>query len=191
MVAVSLEQQARYPSPPGRGSAGGDAVRDQRPEMTTTKPGALAPGVCLLSRGAFPRGSGAAVRGLFSGNSRAWKQPDRFQIRWFSVVGRSCRRWHLGPGVEWDVPLGPGHLRRCSGRRVSPPGKTTPGTSVIRREVLEQGPDRQRAPRCCSGGVFHQWSLRIPLQPRWSRQRVPARAAALPTLLFTGGNGAS
>jgi len=46
--------------------------------------------------------------------------------------GRSCRRWHLGPGSEWDVPLGPGHLRlgrerlgrerlgreRCGGRRL-------------------------------------------------------------------------
>ena len=31
--------------------------------------------------------------------------------------------------------------------------KVTPGTSVIRREVLEQGPDRQRAPDRCSGGV--------------------------------------
>jgi hypothetical protein len=87
----------------------------------------LAPGVCLLSRGAFPRGSGAAVRSV-----------DR-QIRRSLVVGRSCRRWHLGPGVEWDVPLGPGHLRRCSGRRVSPPGKTTPGTSVIRRECWSRG----------------------------------------------------
>jgi hypothetical protein len=69
----------------------------------------------------------------------AWKQPDRFQIRRSFVVGRSCRRWHLGPGVDWDVPLGPGHLRRCSGRRVSPPGKTTPGTSVIRRECWSRG----------------------------------------------------
>jgi hypothetical protein len=94
----------------------------------TTKPGALAPGVCLLSRGAFPRGSGAAVRSV-----------DRFQIRRSLVVGRSCRRWHLGPGVHRDVPLGPGHLRRCSGRRVSPPGKTTPGTSVIRRECWSRG----------------------------------------------------
>ena len=117
---------------------------------TTTKPRALAPGICLLSRGAFPGGAGAAVRSV-----------DRFLIRRSLVVGRSCRRWHLGPGVEWDVPWGPGHLRpgrkagceRCSGRRVSPPGKVTPGTSVIRREVLEQGPDRQRAPDCCSGGV--------------------------------------
>ncbi len=88
----------------------------------------MAPGVCLLSRGAFPRGSGAAVRSV-----------DRFQIRKSLVVGRSCRCWHLGPGVEWDVPLGPGHLRRCSGRRVSPPGKTTPGTSVIRRECWSRG----------------------------------------------------
>ena len=81
------------------------------------------------------------------GNSR-----DR-QIRVSLVVGRSCRRWHLGPGVEWDVPLSPGHLGRCNGKRESPPGKDTPGTSEIRREVLEQGPDRQRTPCCCSGGV--------------------------------------
>ena len=75
-----------------------------RPGLSTTKPGALAPGICLLSRGAFPRGSGAAVRSV-----------DR-QIRVSLVVGRSCRRWHLGPGVEWDVPFGPGHLRLISGR---------------------------------------------------------------------------
>ena len=37
------------------------------------------------------------------------------------------------------------------------------------------------------GGVFHQWSLRIPLQPRWARRRLPAKAAALPTPVFTGG----
>ena len=30
--------------------------------------------------------------------------------------GRSCWRWHLGPGVEWDVPLDPGHLRLASER---------------------------------------------------------------------------
>jgi hypothetical protein len=127
MVAGPLERQARYPSLPGRWSAGGDAARDQRAGVTTTKPGELAPGVCLLSRGAVPRGSGAAVRSV-----------DR-QIRESSVVGRSCRRWHLGPGVEWDVPFGPGHLRRCSGRHVSPPGKITPGTSVIRRECWSRG----------------------------------------------------
>jgi hypothetical protein len=86
-----------------------------RPDLITTKPGASAPGVCLLSRGAFPRGSGAAVRSV-----------DRFQIRRSLVVGRSSRRWHLGPGVEWDVPLGLGHLRlgreRCNGRRGYPSG---------------------------------------------------------------------
>ena len=68
------------------------------------------------------------------GNSR-----DRFQIRVSLVVGRSCRRWHLGPGVEWDVPLNPGHLGRCNGRRLSPPGNDTPGTSVIRRECWSRG----------------------------------------------------
>jgi hypothetical protein len=38
--------------------------RHARPMSTsdTTKPGARAPGLCLLSRGAFPRGSGAAAR---------------------------------------------------------------------------------------------------------------------------------
>ena len=99
-----------------------------RPGLNTTKPGALAPGICLLSRGAVPRGSGAAVRSV-----------DRFQIRVSLVVGRSCRRWYLGPGVEWDVPLSPGHLRRCSERRVSPPGMDTPGTSVIRQECWSRG----------------------------------------------------
>jgi hypothetical protein len=93
------------------------------------------------------------------------------------VVGRSCRRRHLGPGVEWDVPLDPGHLRRCGERRVSPPGKDTPGTSVIRREVLEQGPDRQRAPVCCSGGVSSingasESRCRHNGPARWSQQRL-------------------
>jgi len=66
---------------------------------------------------------------------------------------RSCRRWHLGPGVDWDVPLGPGHLRlgreRCSGRRLWLHARNVRDPS----RVLEQGPDRQRAPDWCSGGV--------------------------------------
>jgi hypothetical protein len=40
----------------------------------------------------------------------AGSQPDLFDQRVFSC-GRSCRRWHLGPGVEGEVPYGPGHLR--------------------------------------------------------------------------------
>ncbi len=118
--------------------AGGDAASDQRARVNTTKPGAFAPGVCLLSRRSVPMGG--AQRGwvqLCLGG--AWKQPDRFQISRSLVVGRSRWRWHLGPGVHRDVPLGPGHLRRCSGRRVSPPGKTTPGTSEIRRECWSRG----------------------------------------------------
>ena len=43
--------------------------------QSTTKPGVLAPGVCLLSRGAVPRGTGAAARSV-----------DRLQIRVSSVV---------------------------------------------------------------------------------------------------------
>ena len=38
MVAGLLEQQARYPSPPDRGSAGGDAAGDQRAEVTQQSP---------------------------------------------------------------------------------------------------------------------------------------------------------
>lgn len=47
--------------------------------------------------------------------------------------GLSCSvyRWRLGPGVEGDVPWGPGQLRRCSGRHQSPPGRCTPGTSHL------------------------------------------------------------
>ena len=63
---------------------------------TTTKPGALAPGLCLLSRGAVLRGAGAAVRGFVLGNSR-----DRFQIRWFSVVGGAA-----GAGTWGQVSSG-------------------------------------------------------------------------------------
>lgn len=73
--------------------------------IATTKPGALAPRICLLSRGAAPEGAGSAVR--------------------------SMDRWRLGPGVERDVPWGPGQLRRCSGRHQSPPGICTPGTSHL------------------------------------------------------------
>jgi hypothetical protein len=73
--------------------------------------------------------------------------------------GRSCRRWHLGPGVDWDVPLGPGHLRRCNGRRRGDSGVEAVRLKPPRQvrhfwsEMVEQGPDRQRAPGWCSGGV--------------------------------------
>ena len=103
--------------------------------MNTTKPGALAPGICLLSRGAFPRGSGAAARSV-----------DRFQIRWFSVVGGAA-----GAGT-W------GQVSRGTFRRSGAP-QAMQWTAVQARNirdplrVLEQGPDRQRAPICCSGGV--------------------------------------
>ena len=94
----------------------------------------VGPGLCLLSRVA--REDIGALLGV--------------------VVGRSCRRWRLGPGVEYDGPLDPGHLglgrERCIGRRGPPPGNDTPGPSD-RVEMLEQGPDRQRAPEICCGGV--------------------------------------
>jgi hypothetical protein len=68
--------------------------------------------------------------------------------------GRSCRRWHLGPGVNRDVPLGPGHLGRCSGRRQAVQTDQRYARNVRDpSRVLEQGPDRQRTPVGCSGGV--------------------------------------
>ena len=120
-----------------------------RPDLNTTKPGAWAPGVCMLSRGAREDVGAQLCRGL----------RDRSLIvrsGCLGLWGRSCRRWHLGPGVEWDVPLGPGHLRRsrerCSGRRGS---HQELHARNIRdpSKMLEQGPDRQRAPGPCSGGL--------------------------------------
>ena len=97
----------------------------------------MAPGVCLLSRGAFPRGSGAAVRSV-----------DRFQKKVFGcgaelpalAPGARCPSgrsvWSGAPqAVQWTAKL-------RHARNISDPSR-----------VLEQGPDRQRAPGCCSGGV--------------------------------------
>ena len=63
-----------------------------RTPSSTTKPGVLAPGVCLLSRGAFPRGSGAAARSV-----------DR-QIRVSLVVGGTGLhrwQWEFMKGASW------------------------------------------------------------------------------------------
>ena len=158
--------------------------------IPTTKPGALAPGICLLSRGAIPGGAqlrdGCALQTAVGGNSR-----DR-QIREYLVVGRSGRRWYLGPGVKWDVPLGPGHLRRCSGWRVSPPGKETPGTShLVVRNVGAGAGSSARSSLLLRGGVFHSWSLRIPLRSQCSQRPGQARTAADLTSLNTFGIGTS
>ena len=100
----------------------------------------MAPGICLLSRGAVPRGAGAAARSV-----------DR-QIRWFSVVGGAA-----GAGTWGQVSKG---TFRRSGAPEAMQWKVTEhvGNSHARNirdplRVLEQGPDRQRAPICCSGGL--------------------------------------
>ncbi len=88
--------------------------------------------MCLLSRGA---------REDESSRQPEWRLcvvgvwPTGVMVIRPAAVGviRSCRRWHLGPGVEWDVPWVPGHLRlvvrpgreRCSGRHVCPHQTTT------------------------------------------------------------------
>jgi hypothetical protein len=81
-----------------------------------------------------------------------WKQPDRFQIRWFSVVGGAA-----GAGTWGQVSSGTFHsVRGTSGDAVD---GVCPLQEMARQKhhiwsgMLEQGPDRQRAPRCCSGGV--------------------------------------
>ena len=96
MVTGLQEQQARYRSPLAEWvlQIMQQVISGQR--SRTTKPGAIAPGLCLLSRGAVPRGAGAAVRGFVLGNSR-----DRFQIRWFSVVGGAA-----GAGTWGQVSSG-------------------------------------------------------------------------------------
>ena len=99
--------------------------------MATTKPGAWAPGVCLLSRSVRDDVGAQLCCRLIVRSGCHW-------LWW-----RSCRRWHLGPGVEWVVPLGPGHLRlgreRSRGRRRSPSRKKTPETPQIRREWWSRG----------------------------------------------------
>jgi hypothetical protein len=106
-------------------------------------PGHLSAQPWFCPRGSVPRGSGAAVRGFCLATAVIV-----FRSGFFSC-GRSCRRWHLGPGVDWDVPLGPGHLRRCNGRRLWLHARNVRDPS----RVLEQGPDRQRAPGSWCGGV--------------------------------------
>jgi hypothetical protein len=97
------------------------------------------------------------------------------------VVGRSCRRWHLGPGVEGDVPLSPGHLRRRSGRR----DNVARGGHQRSVESVGAGAGSSaRSSLVLRGGVVHQWRLRIPMCSRWIRQRALATAKAASTLLF-------
>ena len=57
-----------------------------RPGLSTTKPGASAPGICLLSRGAFPRGSGAAVRDLCLATAVIVFRSGGFQL-WGGAAG--------------------------------------------------------------------------------------------------------
>ena len=68
---------------------------------------------------AFVCSAAVLSQGIGPSCARFWLDQNR-DHRIFNC-GRSCRRWHLGPGVDWDVPFGPGHLRlgpeRCNGWR--------------------------------------------------------------------------
>ncbi len=154
-----------------------------RPDLSTTKPGAWAPGICLLSRGAR-EGVGAQLRGRLIVRSGC-----------LGLWGRSCRRWHLGPGVEWDVPLGPGHLRRsrerCSGRCGSPSGVAR---QERQRSVENVGAGAGSS--ACSlpvlrGAVFHLWRFRIRCAHNRTENRWRQHPGRDQRGLFISGNGAS
>ncbi|SBO43094.1 protein of unknown function [Cyanobium sp. NIES-981] len=143
--------------------------------MNTTKPGALAPGFCLLSRGAVPRGSGAAARSV-----------DR-QIRVSSLVVGAA-----GAGTWGQVSIGTFRwVRGTWGGAVDGDWLDTPGTSHLVKNVGAGAGSSAHSWLVLRGGVVHQRILRIPLQPQWSRLAVPTRAAAHSTPLFTTGKAAS
>ena len=111
------------------------------------KPGAWAPGVCLLSRGAAPRGSGVAARSV-----------DR-QIRMSSVVVGAA-----GAGTWGQVSIGTFHWVRGTSGGAMDGDSATRQERHIWSEMLEQGPDRQRTPVWCSGGVS---SINGASESRW------------------------
>jgi hypothetical protein len=149
--------------------------------MATTKPGALAPGICLLSRGCVPgaraQGGRAQLCGrlivLGAGGFQLWSELPALAPGARCRLGRS-----VGSGapsaMQWTATVATRQERQRSVESVG----AGAGSSARSWLVLR-------------GGVFHQWSLRIPLPPRWARPAEPARAAAHSTPVFIGGNGSS
>ena len=141
----------------------------------TTKPGAWAPGICLLSRGAREI-VGAQLRDGLRDRSLI----VRSGCLW--LWGRSCRRWHLGPGVEWDVPWAPGHLRRsrerCSGRRGSPSGIARQEQSEIRRKCWSRGRIVSALLAGAQGGCLPSVEPPNPMHTRSDGEALAATSAA-------------
>jgi hypothetical protein len=118
----------------------------------TTKPGVLAPGVCLLSRGFVPgvRAQGGwaqlclrlclatAVIVCRSGGFQLWAELPALAPGARCRLGRS-----VGSGapqaMQWTACVS---SRKSHARNIRDPSR-----------VLEQGPDRQRAPDVWCGGV--------------------------------------
>ena len=144
--------------------------------QSTTKPGVLAPGVCLLSRGAVPRGTGAAARSV-----------DRLQIRVSSVVVGVA-----GAGTWGQVSIGTFRwVRGTSGGAMDGDLATRQERQKSVESVGAGAGSSAHSWLLLRGGVFHRWSLRIPLQPEWIRRLETARAAAGSTSLVTSGNASS
>ena len=112
-----------------------------------------------------------------SGDVQLWSELPALAPGARCRVGRSVESGAPGT-AQWTacVPSRNGHARNIS----DPSRSVGAGAGSSARSCL-----------LLRGGVFHQWSLRIPLQPRWDHPRVPATAAAASTPLFTAGNGAS
>jgi len=158
----------------------------------TTKPGASAPGF-VCSAVVPPRGGpGATVRGFCLADAVIGFRSSDVQL-WAELPalapGARCR---LGrsfvsgapQAVQWTAS---GRFRRRSGS-IEP---ATPGTSHQVRNVGAGAGSSARSWLVLRGGVFHRWSLRIPMPPRWAGPAAAATAAARSTPVFTGGNGCS
>jgi hypothetical protein len=185
---VFEQSRHRHPGVPGRqrwpgaGSWWSSVLHHAEPPagsgLNTTKPGSRPPGICLLSRGANPRGCGRGCAMFLLGNSLIVRS-DGFQL-WAELLA-------LAPGARCRVgrSFGSGAPQAMQWTAI------TPGTSHLVRNVGAGAGSSARSWLVLRGGVVHRWSLRIPLQPRWIDTLVPATAAAPSTPLFTGGNGSS
>ena len=151
------------------GPAGWGALNSFHPH---NKARSVGPGHLSAQPWCRPKGGRAQLRGRLivrSGGFQLWAEPPALAPGARCRLGRSVGSGAPG-AVQWSATL----------------------TRQERQGSVESvGAGAGSSARSCCllrGGVFHQWSLRIPLQPRCSRRPEPATAAAASTPLFTVGN---